>query len=96
MLDILKFLHEKYVPTVEKTVEYNIPSIQTTETIKTAYYHKIIVGGDQLTACRIRTCNCQEAMKNADDVHWKVDGIIPVIEDWHAMMCLLLVSHLMN
>ena len=89
MLDILKFLHKKYVPTVDKTVEHHIPSIQTTETINHAYYHKVLLGGDQLTACRVR--NCQDAMKNADDAHWKVSGVIPVIEDWHAMMCLLLV-----
>ena len=34
-------------------------------------------------------------MKNADNLHWKVDGIIPVIEDWHTMMCLLLVGLLL-
>ena len=89
MLDILKYLHQ-YVPTVHTTVDHMIDSIQVSETIKKAIYHRILLGGDQLTACRARSC--QEAMRNADDPDWKVQGLIPVCEDWHTQVCLLKVK----
>ena len=46
-----------------------------------------ITGGDQKTASRIK--GCQRIRSNAERGKDKLKGFVPVIEDWHAKMCLM-------
>ena len=56
-----------------------------------AWYYKIhILGGDQLTTARTRSSKrvCCNATRGKE----KLEGLVPVIEDWHAKVCFLGVS----
>ena len=44
-----------------------------------------------LTAKRAR--GAQHIRENSDRKRHRLEGIIPIIEDWHAKMCLVGVSH---
>lgn len=50
----------------------------------------LLVGGDQLTDARARTCRCLRT--SYDDPKFSLQSLIPVAEDWHAIMYLLKVS----
>ena len=56
-----------------------------------ACYYEIIhiLGGDQLTA---RTRSSKRVCSNATRGKEKLEGLVPVIEDWHAKVCFLGVS----
>ena len=45
-----------------------------------------LFGGDQLTTERARTV--RNVLSNSDSASSKLEGLIPVTEDWHAKMCL--------
>ena len=51
---------------------------------------KICAGGDQLTAERAR--GSQRISDNSKTGVERLEGLTPVVEDWHAKMCLLEVS----
>lgn len=48
---------------------------------------EVLVGGDQLTAARIR--GAQSIRINSHDALSKLRGVHPVVEDWHARLTLL-------
>jgi len=50
-------------------------------------FHSILCEGDQLTAERIR--GCKMTSSNANKVDDKLQGIIPVVEDWHSKVAAL-------
>ena len=52
--------------------------------------HKKLFGGDQLTAARVR--GAQLAMGNSKTALKRLDGVIPVIEDWHTEVVLYEIS----
>ena len=89
MCHIMKALH-KYVPTksIEKTYHLHDKDMVCEE----GHHHKILFGGDQLTVRRSR--GAQAARSNDDrTLHAsRLDGLVPVAEDWHARMTLLRVS----
>ena len=49
-----------------------------------------VVGGDQLTASRIRGTQAQRRLQ--DKAVDRLEGVIPVVEDWQARMALMKVS----
>lgn len=54
------------------------------------FFHRILMGGDQLTFAR-----AQGSISIRDDHDSNkqcLDGITPVVEDWHAKQCLLKVQ----
>ena len=53
----------------------------------------LCIGGDQKTASRIK--GCQRIRSNAERGKDQLKGFVPVIEDWHAKMCLLEVSYVL-
>lgn len=57
-------------------------------------YHRILFGGDQLTACRCR--GAQSVRCNDDDIGERFLGFIPVTEDWHARQTLMRVNNAMH
>lgn len=86
MVDILTHLHQ-YVPVREFTKEVFIPSMDEAVTKQETVLSKILFGGDQLTAARAR--GAIKAMSNATTAAKRLEGIIPVSEDWHAEVALL-------
>ncbi len=75
MIEILQILQDKYVPAWSEANETN--GAQSTIT------KKIFVGGDQLSEERARCL--MGAMKDGDTELERLDGLIPKIEDWHAI-----------
>ena len=49
----------------------------------------IQIGGDQLTAARIR--GSQKMLSNSESGKEHLEGLIPVIEDWHTNTFMLLI-----
>ena len=85
MIKILQHMH-KYVPTVEQEDKIFIPSLEKDVLKSNTVQHPILFGGDQLTVARIR--GAQIAMSNARDSVKRLQGLIPVIQDWHTEVIL--------
>ena len=79
MVAILKHIAD-YVPTVRAS---RIKNISTGEQVQVdaSKMHSILVGGDQMTAARARAA--KETQLNGQTSFKRLDGIIPVLEDWH-------------
>ena len=43
-----------------------------------------LFGGDQLTCARARSAKCRQDSATAIE---RLEGLLPVIEDWHTKMC---------
>lgn len=86
MISIMEHLL-KHVPAV--TVDNNVvdPESGETITVKSQKLHHVLFGGDQLTAERVR--GCRRTRSNATNTAEKLQGLIPVIEDWHSKVALL-------
>lgn len=85
----MKSLH-KYVPTKAHQKTYHLDNEDLV--CEEGLHHRILFGGDQLTVRRSR--GAQAARSNDDrTLHaYRLDGPVPVTEDWHARMTLLRVS----
>lgn len=92
MIDILTTLH-KYVPYVAHLTKRQISTGEVI-TEEKATMHRIIVGGDQLTAARIR--GAQRAKFNGETPSKRLEGIIAAAEDWHTKANFLGVSQCMH
>lgn len=86
MVDIMSHLHQ-YVPTVEYTEESSIPGSDGHVEIPQAIFHRILFGGDQLTAARAR--GAQRIRMNSVSPQARLEGLIPCAEDWHTKLNLL-------
>lgn len=86
MVDILDALHE-YVPTKTCHTTISCPVEASEVPIRVDYMHKILLGGDQLTAVRVR--GAQRMRAGSMHGTGRLEGFIPVVEDWHAKVCLL-------
>ena len=51
-----------------------------------------LLGGDQLTIVRVRST--QSLLDTLDNATKRCEGLVPVIEDWHARAVLLQVSNI--
>ncbi|XP_062520025.1 uncharacterized protein LOC134195039 isoform X2 [Corticium candelabrum] len=51
---------------------------------------QVLFGGDQLTAERTRSAKALQL--NARTEHGQLHGLVPFIEDWHALQCMLQVA----
>ena len=79
MVAILKHLHQ-YVPYVTYSETKSMSSGEKEELVK-AKFHRVLVGGNQLTAARAR--HLIKAKVNSQTPIKQLKGIIPVVEDWH-------------
>ena len=89
MCKILDGLHE-YVPESALTSEVTLDSGE----VKTQVEYKltkILLGGDQLTVAR--AYGAKGIRANHDDSKSRLEGIIPVVEDWHTRMTLMQVYY---
>lgn len=90
--DMIKCLEDiqVYVPSKEVEREVTIPNKTGPDTImkiRDQQHMMTLVGGDQVTVARIR--GAQRIRGNSETSQQRLDGILPVPEDWHAKMCFL-------
>ena len=88
-MDIMDELH-KYVPKKTSERTFEVPSDGSKITYKEDHLHDILLGGDQLTCARARSC--QRARMNADCASDALAGLAPCCEDWHTKVTFLSVS----
>lgn len=86
MISILEHLH-KYVPSVTTVDSIFDPETNESVTFESQEVHRVLFGGDQLTAERIR--GCRRSRSNADKPACQLNGLLPDIEDWHSKVALL-------
>ena len=86
MIEILTHLHQ-YIPIKEYAREVFIPSLNQLVNILMEQVHPVLFEGDQLTAARAR--GVKTTMSNGCSAVKKLQGLVPVIEDWHAHVVLL-------
>ena len=78
------------VPTRPSKGHFRLPNGSILEFDDTKFY-SILFGGDQLTVARIRG---SQALRDIQEKKVdRLEGIIPVIEDWHARMTLMKVCY---
>ena len=88
MREILEQFHT-YVPSKAHIKELNVPDHDKRVTIEDSKFHKILLGGDQLTAAR---CRGGAAVRSDHRTSLeRLDGMVPVCEDWHAKRIYLMV-----
>ena len=58
--------------------------------VDTSRVHRILVGGDQMTAARIRSA--QDAKMNSESAVQRFGGFISMFEDWYAKAHFMAVS----
>ena len=86
MVDILEEL-QQYVPTVRREKTLDIPGTEEQVAVQDDRFHHILFGGDQLTAARVR--GAQRIRENSESASARLQGLVPVCEDWHAKQCLM-------
>ena len=89
MVAIMAHLHQ-YAPLVEETQDCYVASIDQTVKVTRARACPILIGGDQLTVARAR--GAQKAKTNAFSPSDRLEGLVPMVEDWHAKVVILSVS----
>ena len=85
MIEILLRV-QKYVPSKMVEREVILPT-EEVMTYEEQHFAVTLVGGDQLTVAR--ACGAQRIRSNSTKSEDRLDGLLPVAEDWHAKMCLL-------
>ena len=86
MVDIMTE-HHKYVPAVTFSVNHFINTTGESVTLQSAKFSPLIMGGDHLTAERAR--GAIRIRMNSDTPVKRLEGLIPVSEDWHAKLNML-------
>ena len=89
MISILDHLHQ-YVPTLTSTETVVNPHTSKQVTAISDCFHYVLFGGDLLTAKRAR--GGQEIRENSNRGRDRLEGLAPIMEDWHTKMCLISVS----
>lgn len=89
MCKILDKLHD-YVPSTSVAETITLPNGQV---ITHSDYNltKILLGGDQLTVARVR--GAMSVRSNHENTRDRLEGILPVLEDWHARQVLMQVNY---
>lgn len=89
--DMIKALEhiQRYVPSKDVEQELIVPSQTGQETVKFVEkkHRTMIVSGDQLNVSRIR--GSQRIRGNSDTSEQRLDGLLPVSDDWHSKMCFM-------
>ena len=76
----------KYVPMLESTGHLRLPNGSILDYDNSRFF-SILFGGDQLTVARARSA--QSLRATHDSAKERLEGLHPVIEDWHARMTLM-------
>ena len=91
MVEIAAY-HHQLVPVEEGIEERTIKSTGAVARIPVAIVHPLCMGGDQLTAARMR--GARKSKVHEATVTKRLEGLVPVAEDWHTKMSILGVSYL--
>ena len=86
MCDIMDKLHE-YVPSKPIRESFPLFADEPGVEIDDEIFHQILLGGDQLTVARAR--GSIGARQDHVTRRERLEGLLPVVEDWHAKQCLL-------
>ena len=92
MIDILDGLH-RYIPTTttSQTLDVCAEGGRTRAVeIKLHNFSYILLGGGQLKIARIR--GSQSTFSNSDNGEERLEGFVPMIDDWHTKMCFMEVT----
>ncbi len=92
MDDVLSHISD-YVPTVPSSKEMTLSNGEIIEEDQSVM-HSILLGGDQMTAARVRAA--KDAKANAQTSYQRYEGIVPVLEDWHTKGNFMKVSSYRN
>lgn len=90
MCDIMDKLHE-YVPSKPVTESFTLFPGEPDVEIDNELFHQILLGGDQLTVARAR--GSIAARQDHITRRERLEGLFPVVEDWHTKQCLLKVYY---
>ena len=85
----MEHLH-RYVPTLHREEKADIPGSEQQVTLRIDEFHHILFGGDQVTVARGR--GAQRIRENSESASARLQGLVPVVEDWHAKQCFMGVS----
>ena len=85
MVDIMDHLNQ-YVPTEVTHTTVQIPG-RAPKRMQIDTMHKVLIGGDQLTVARMK--GAKSMREDSQHDAGRLDGFIPVVEDWHTKVCLL-------
>ena len=86
MKDVLVNL-QQYVPIKSETDQLVDPDDGEPVEITTDHFHYILFGGDQLTV--ERATGAKRTRSNESRGVDRLDGLVPVIEDWHSKVIFL-------
>lgn len=89
MASILEYFMQ-LVPTVPAEGVYTLPNGHELSFDDTRFCH-ILFGGDQLTVARVRGTQALRATE--DKVVDRLEGVVPIVADWHARMTLMIVRY---
>lgn len=79
--------YQQYVPINSTEDHYTDPSNGDVIDIHIDDFHHILFGGDQLTVERAR--GSQKVRSNSERGRERLEGLQPVVEDWHSRVALL-------
>ena len=82
MVDILD-VYKKYIPCKNVILSEPIPDTDITEDVE---YVCTLIGGDYSVPC---AGGVQHIRRTYELEMHRLDGMLPVAEDWHAKVCLL-------
>ena len=85
MVDIMDHLNQ-YIPTEVTHTTVQIPG-RAPKRMQIDTMHKVLIGGDQLTVARMK--GAKSMREDSQHDAGRLDGFIPVVEDWHTKVCLL-------
>lgn len=81
---------QEYIPTVSTSLTVDVDE-EEEENMIIDDFHPILVGGDMLTTARAR--GSQRIRRCGERAKERLEGVIPVREDWHCKGVLLGVSN---
>lgn len=85
MIAIAEHAH-KYVPVKQVKRVLSVPGEENIQ-IEDEDYWSTLFGGDLLSV--VRTRGVQRIRSNSDTRKGKLDGLLPVAEDWHEKLCFM-------
>ena len=65
----------------------DIPGTEEQATVQDDRFHQLLLGGNQLTVARVR--GAQRIRANSESASACLQGLVPVVEDWHAKQMLI-------
>ena len=86
MVSNMEHLHQN-APAIHREERADIPCTEDQITLQVDEFHHILMGRDQLTVARAR--GAQRIRENSESASEYLQGLIPIVEDWHAKQCLM-------